>query len=40
MTSSRTKTDQVRKQLVASALAGAFWTLVVLLATLSSKLFM
>ncbi len=40
MTTTATDTDRVRRQLVASALAGAFWALVVLLVTLSSKLVM
>ncbi len=40
MMSTTTETDRVRRQLLASALAGAFWALVVLLVTLSSKLLM
>ena len=38
MAGTTTETDRVRKQLVASALAGVFWALVVLLVTLSSRL--
>ncbi len=40
MAGTTTETDRVRKQLVASALAGVFWALVVLLVTLSSRLLM